>query len=229
MPATLGLEPTSGVGTGVGVAVIDSGINNSSEFYGRIKAFYDFTQGGIATTPSDAFGHGTHVASLIAGSGYRSAGTIRGVAPGANLIGLKVLDANGQGNTSDVISAIEFAIQNKNALGIDIINLSLGHPPLEANATDPLVQAVEQAAQAGIIVVTAAGNFGTNPNTGQMGYAGITSPRRRRLPSVRPTQGRLSHGLTTASRPTAPAGPRGTTAWPSRMSSLRVTVWTGAP
>ena len=62
------------------------------------------------------------------------------------------------------------------SLGIDIINLSLGHPILRTGGTDPLVQAVERASRAGVIVVAAAGNYGKNPTTGLPGYAGITSP-----------------------------------------------------
>jgi serine protease AprX len=89
---------------------------------------------------------------------------------------LKVLDKNGAGYTSDVIRAIDFAVANRSSLGVDIINLSLGHPIYEPAASDPLVQAVEQASQAGVIVVAAAGNYGKNPATGLPGYAGITSP-----------------------------------------------------
>ena len=89
---------------------------------------------------------------------------------------LKVLDKNGAGYTSDVIRAIDFAVANKSRLGINLINLSLGHPIAEPAATDPLVQAVERASRAGIIVVAAAGNYGKNPTTGQPGYAGVTSP-----------------------------------------------------
>ena len=90
-------------------------------------------------------------------------------------VGLKVLDSNGGGRTSDVIRAIEFAIANKNKFGIDIINLSLGHPIFEPAATDPLVQAVEKATKAGIIVVASAGNHGVDED-GEIGFAGITSP-----------------------------------------------------
>ena len=75
-----------------------------------------------------------------------------------------------------MIRAIEFAIANKNVLKIHVINLSLGHPIFEAAATDPLVQAVEHASRAGIVVVVSAGNFGRNRTTGQIGYAGIASP-----------------------------------------------------
>jgi serine protease AprX len=98
------------------------------------------------------------------------------VAPAVRLVGLKVLNTQGQGLTSNVIRAIEFAVEYRLALGIDIINLSLGHPINEPAATDPLVQAVEAAVRAGIIVVTSAGNNGTNPETGEVGYAGINSP-----------------------------------------------------
>ena len=89
---------------------------------------------------------------------------------------LKVLDASGAGYTSDVIRAIDFAVANRTRLGIDIINLSLGHPIFEPAASDPLVQAVERASRAGVIVVAAAGNYGVNPTTGLPGYAGVTSP-----------------------------------------------------
>ena len=154
----------------IGVAVIDSGIAPGVDFGTRISAFYDFTRGDIRlASPSDAYGHGTHVAGLAAGSYV-------GVASSARLIGLKVLNAQGQGSTDDVIRAIEFAIANKNVLKIHVINLSLGHPIFEAAATDPLVQAVEHASRAGIVVVISAGNFGRNRTTGQIGYAGIASP-----------------------------------------------------
>jgi len=154
----------------VGVAIVDSGIQSGPDFSGRITGFYDFTRGDIrAAMPSDEYGHGTHVAGLI-GSTYV------GVAPSVRLIGLKVLDGEGKGTTDNVIRAIEFAIVNKKILNIDVINLSLGHPIFESAATDPLVQAVEHAARAGIVVVVSAGNFGRHPVTGQIGYGGISSP-----------------------------------------------------
>ena len=87
-----------------------------------------------------------------------------------------MLDKKGAGKTSDVIRALEFAVANKDRFGIKVVNLSLGHPIFESAATDPLVQAVEAAVRSGIIVVTAAGNYGTNPTTGVTGYAGIASP-----------------------------------------------------
>jgi subtilisin family serine protease len=175
--ATLGVSNSTWTGRGVGVAVIDSGLEMSSEFQGRVRAFYDFTNGDVASYPYDDYGHGTHVAGTIGGSGALSRNRdYRGLAPNVKLIVLKVLDKNGAGYTSDVIRAIDFAVANKASLGVDIINLSLGHPIFEPASSDPLVQAVERASRAGIIVVAAAGNMGKNPTTGQPGYAGITSP-----------------------------------------------------
>jgi len=173
---TLGLPAMAQGGRGVGVAVIDSGIAPMPDLSGRITAFYDFTAGGVAALPNDAYGHGTHVAGLIAGSGLLSMGGYAGIAPEVRLIGMKVLDGNGQGYASHVLAAIEFAIDHRAALGIDVINLSLGHPVLEPPADDPLVQAVERATAAGMVVVTSAGNFGKRPGGTTTGYAGIASP-----------------------------------------------------
>jgi serine protease AprX len=160
----------TGIAGGVGIAVIDSGIAPGPEFGNRISAFYDFTQGDIrAATPNDEYGHGSHVAGLIGGANV-------GVAPGARLVGLKVLDGHGRGATSDVLRAIEFAIANKALLRLNILNLSLGHPIYESAASDPLVQAVEHAVREGLVVVVSAGNFGINKRTGLPGYAGIASP-----------------------------------------------------
>lgn len=178
--ATLGLTGVTYTGAGIGVAIVDSGIQPLADFDNRIAAFRDFTRDdspvGVSVRAYDDYGHGTHIAGLIGSNGGSSSGEFRGVAPLVRLIGLKVLDEQGHGTTSDVISAIEFAIANRRSLGIDVLNLSLGHPIYERAATDPLVRAVEKATRAGIIVVAAAGNFGRNPQTGEVGYAGIMSP-----------------------------------------------------
>jgi serine protease AprX len=176
---SLGVDNSSLAGRGVGVAVIDSGLESSAEFTGRVTAFYDFTTGGtvVRSTYSDDYGHGTHVAGTIGGSGALSNNyAYHGLAPKVKFVILKVLDQNGAGYTSDVIRAIDFAVANRSSLHIDIINLSLGHPIFEPAASDPLVQAVERASKAGVIVVAAAGNNGKNPATGLPGYAGINSP-----------------------------------------------------
>ena len=179
---TLGLPAvaTTSVGEGIVVAVIDSGIAPSSDLQvSRITQFYDFTLAGCAAAPGscraapfDDFGHGTHVAGLIGSSGQLSNNLYQGVAPGVKFVGVRVLDKAGVGTTSDVIDAISFVVANRMELGVQIINLSLGHPIFAPAAFDPLVRAVEQASAAGITVVIAAGN---NPKN-RTGYAGIMSP-----------------------------------------------------
>src|SRR5262249_18450966 len=99
---TLGLNSTWD-GAGVTVALIDSRLEMSADVEGRVKAFYDFTQGGVAGPTFDDYGHGTHIAGLIGGAGKLADGVARmGVAPKVNFVVLKVLGANGSGNTSDV-------------------------------------------------------------------------------------------------------------------------------
>src|SRR3954465_2063532 len=105
-----------------------------------------------------------------------SNGLYHGVAPAARVISLKALDSQGAGRTSTIIQAIEVAIANRAQLGIDVINLSLGHPVYEPPDTDPLVQAVNAAVRAGIIVVASAGNAGKNPATGKVRNGGILAP-----------------------------------------------------
>ena len=174
---SLGLPVPGVTGHGVGVLVIDSGLDTNEDF-GSVR-FFDFTPA-AGHHAYDDFGHGTHVSGLIASKGHLSqtpSGPLYpGIAPKAHLISVKVLDAHGTAMTSTVIEALEFAIKYKKALGIDVINLSLGHPIFEPPDTDPLVRAVEAATEAGIIVVVAAGNVGQNPKTGAVGYAGILSP-----------------------------------------------------
>jgi serine protease AprX len=188
---TLGLPLQGLTGRGVGVAVIDSGLELNGDF--SIVSFYDFTsdqRGG----PYDSYGHGTHVSGLIASRGSLSQGAYTGIAPRARLISLKVLDDHGLGSTSTVINALEFAITNKQSLGVDVINLSLGHPIFERLETDPFVQAVEAAVRSGIVVVVSAGNVGRSLTTGLPGSGGILSPAN--APSAI-TVGALDTGNTT--------------------------------
>src|SRR5581483_11596945 len=125
----------------------------------------------------DRYGHGTHVAGIIAGAPGRSADTrdYRGVAYGANIVSLRVLDETGAGVASDVIEAIDWAIENRRAYNIRIINLSLGAPVVQSYRDDPLCEAVERAVAAGIVVVAAAGNRGVTSD-GRTVLGSITSP-----------------------------------------------------
>src|SRR5215467_1762350 len=171
-------------GTGVGVAVIDSGVYDHDDLQtadytaSRIVYSESFVAGDPST--NDAYGHGTHVAGIIAGNGADSqmgySHTYIGLAPNANIINLRVLDGNGAGSDSQVIAAIQRAIQLKSTYNIRVINLSLGRPIQESYALDPVCQAVEAAWKAGIVVVVAAGNNGRDNSQGTDGYATIQAP-----------------------------------------------------
>jgi len=166
-------------GSGVTVAVIDSGIGSHSDLSGRVVYAQDFTGQGT----DDQYGHGTHVAGIIGGNAYRSGSgcsncflSYMGIAPSVKFVSLKVLDRNGAGTDSNVIAAIQKAISLKSTYNIRVINLSLGRGIYESYATDPLTQAVEQAWKAGIFVVVAAGNYGRDNSNNRNGYGTITSP-----------------------------------------------------
>ncbi len=161
-------------GQGVTVAVIDSGVKPHTDLPStRIKAFVDFVN--ARTTAYDDYGHGTHVAGIVAGSGAASNGQYAGAAPSASIVALKVLDAKGSGKTSDVIAALEWVLANHVRYGIRVVNLSLGHAIYESATTDPMVQLVEQLSQRGIVVVASAGNSGRN-SLGQTVYGSLMSP-----------------------------------------------------
>ncbi len=172
-------------GSGVAVAVIDSGVNDVPDFSRpgtkSSRVLYSQNFDPSFNTTADLFGHGTHVAGIIAGNGTSSScgnctTTYRGIAPQANIISLRALDANGRATDSAVIAAIQTAIALKWLYNIRVLNLSLGRGIFESYTLDPLCQAVEQAWRAGIIVVIAAGNNGRDNSNNNHGYATITSP-----------------------------------------------------
>ncbi len=173
-------------GAGIGVAVIDSGVANwhddltntggvRSRLRGgqRVAAFVDFVAG--VSQPYDDNGHGTHVAGIIAGNGYDSRGARAGIAPASHIVSLKVLDGEGRGVVSDVIAAIDWDVAKRQSHNIRVINLSVGAAITSSYNEDPLALAAKRAVDAGIVVVTAAGNLGRNAQ-GQPQYGGITSP-----------------------------------------------------
>lgn len=153
-------------GAGIGVAVLDTGVaahNDLIKPKNRIIAFKDLVNG--RKEPYDDNGHGTHVAGIIAGNGYSSDGKYKGVAPNANIIGIKCLDKNGGGSSSDIISGLSYVMEIRDQFNIKIINLSLGTPANINPEKDPIVRAVEKCVDEGLIVVTAAGNSGPGPRT----------------------------------------------------------------
>jgi serine protease AprX len=133
-----------------------------------------------ATTATDTFGHGTHVAGLIAGNGFNRQpsdplyGKYAGTAPDANLVSVKVSDDHGRTTVLDVIYGVQFAVDHKDTYGIKVINLSLNSTTAMSYKDDPLDAAVEQAWFKGITVVTAAGNRGTAADA--VNYAPANDP-----------------------------------------------------
>jgi serine protease AprX len=173
----LGLLGTPGyTGTGVGVAVLDSGIATHTALDSRVVARVNLVSDEPYVT-GDPFGHGTHIAGIIGGNRTASVtpAFAGGSAPSVRLVDVRVLGSTGSGRTSDVIAGIDWVIANRRTYNIKVINLSLGHPVTEPSATDPLCQAVARAVAASITVVVSAGNYGLT-STGAPVLGGITSP-----------------------------------------------------
>jgi serine protease AprX len=175
----LGLLGTPGYnGTGITVAVVDSGIAPHTALDSRVIARVNLVSW-EAPSSGDPYGHGTHVAGIIGGNTsaakYVTSAFAGGSAPGAKLVDVRVLGSTGVGYTSDVIAGIDWAVANRSKYGIRIINLSLGHAVSEPAAFDPLCQAVARAVQAGVVVIASAGNYGVT-STGAPALGGISSP-----------------------------------------------------
>ncbi|WP_433362690.1 S8 family serine peptidase [Actinoplanes sp. CA-142083] len=151
-------------GSGVKVAVLDTGIDASHpDVAGQVAASRDFSGSGDTV---DRFGHGTHVAATVAGSGQGSGGREKGVAPGAKLLIGKVLDDSGNGYESSIIEGMQWAVDS----GARVVNMSLGGEPTDG--TDPMAAAVDAlSAQTGALFVVAAGNEGGTSTVGTPGSA----------------------------------------------------------
>ncbi|MGW0863982.1 S8 family peptidase [Streptomyces sp. NPDC002611] len=150
-------------GKGVKIAVLDTGVDAThADLKGQVIGAKNFT-----TSPdtTDKVGHGTHVASIAAGTGAKSGGKYKGVAPGAKILNGKVLDDGGFGSDSEVLAGIEWAA----AEGADVVNMSLGGG--DTPAIDPLEAAVNKLSEEkGILFAIAAGN------EGELGDQTIGSP-----------------------------------------------------
>jgi serine protease AprX len=138
------------------IAVVDSGIQSGRKDFGnRVLAHVD-----LCSLPNnsagDGRGHGTFVASIAAGSGAGYAGA----SPNAKLVSLDVIDDSGMGLTSDVIAAADWILENKARYNIRVANFSLTGSTPSSFRFDPLDKAVERLWFSGVVVVTAAGNYG---------------------------------------------------------------------
>ena len=156
---------TGYAGKGIGIAILDTGIYPHQDFTrprNRILAFKDFVNNKLS--PYDDNGHGTFVAGVAAGNGYESSGKYKGIAPEANIIGVKVMDKDGSGNSSDIIAGMQWVADHQKEYKIRVMSLSLGAKPA-GSRLDPLAAAVEGIWKKGIVVVAAAGNSGPKQNT----------------------------------------------------------------
>jgi serine protease AprX len=159
----LGMSANGNEGQGVTVAVVDTGIAKVSDLAGRVSDRVDLT----GTGAGDGYGHGTFMAGLIAASGAASDGAYRGVAPKANLVDVKVADAQGNTDLITVLRGLQWVSNQGDE--VDVVNLSLSSESPLPYQIDPLTQALESLWQHGITVVVPSGNDG--PDTGS-----VTSP-----------------------------------------------------
>ena len=213
-------------GSGIGVAIIDSGIAHHAALGGRVVARINLVSHEPGVT-GDPFGHGTHIAGIIGGSAAAAARVTSayagGSAPGVHFVDVRVLGSNGAGYTSDVIAGIDWTIANARRYGVRVINLSLGHPVSEPAATDPLCRAVARAVRAGLVVVVSAGNYGQTA-TGTPVLGGITSPGNSPFAitvGALDAESARSIAPTIPSPPTARVARRDSTLRSSRTSSRR--------
>lgn len=154
-------------GAGVGVALIDSGVTQVPGLLDQVVQGPNFSS---SSNDTDNFGHGTFLAGIIAGDQHNAdpvanaANTADyfGVAPSSTLVSVKVADDSGNTNLSQLLQGIDWVIANQATYNFRVINLSFGAAPQDAYVNDPLAWAVEQAWQAGIVVVVSAGNNGAN-------------------------------------------------------------------
>jgi serine protease AprX len=144
-------------GEGIGVAVIDSGIALDNDFTDlAVRREFNLN----ALTPTDLYGHGTHIAGIVAGNGQDSNGAFKGIAPGVTLIGLKISDDLGVAFESDVVLALQWTLLNKSQYNIRIINLSINSGTDTSYHNSALNAAAEILWFSGVVVIVSAGNSG---------------------------------------------------------------------
>ena len=152
-------------GQGIGVAVMDSGIMQTGDF-GSVMAVssgsIDLSFNEWEKDQTDNYGHGTHVAGIIAGNGHNSNGLYVGIAPKANLFSLKIADRNGQGTTSGMLLASEWLLVNHTKYNIRVVNMSFSGNVSQSYHVDPIDVAVELLWMNGVVVVASVGNTGPN-------------------------------------------------------------------
>ena len=122
-------------GSGVNIAVLDTGIDVLPDFAGRLLPGVDLS--GEGNPNQDSYGHGTFVAGLIAGNGASSGGVYKGEAPGAGLVPVKVAGASGQTDLATIIAGVDWVIAHRVSENIGVLNMSLGYIPTESTMSTP--------------------------------------------------------------------------------------------
>lgn len=151
-------------GRGIGLAIMDTGAFPHPDFRERLVGFCDIVN--QRTAYYDDNGHGTHILGIAAGDGRQSDGKYRGVAPGAHLLVVKVLDSKGNGDVRHVLRGVEYLLKYYQYYGIRIVNISMGGFGGDGMGEDSaLVRGVERLWDAGLVVLAAAGNNGPKPMT----------------------------------------------------------------
>jgi serine protease AprX len=163
-PRAIGLDqvPNKYQGDGVTVASIDTGVTPNPNLGTRLLARVDLTRerDGI-----DHFGHGTHMAGVIAGDGTTTLGAYEGSAPETRLVSVKVAGWDGATDVSTVIAGLQWVVSNRARFNIRVVNLAWGTDATQGYGVDPLDRAVERAWAAGLVVVVSAGNQGPAAGT----------------------------------------------------------------
>lgn len=155
-------------GRGIVTAILDTGVNMHPDLKGRIIGWKDMVK--HREESYDDNGHGTHIAGIIAGSGFCSNGIYAGIAPESKIVSIKVLDFAGNGKIDDVIEGIRFVLEMQEKWNIRIVNISMGTKRHEGREDEEeLLKWVERMWDAGMIVITASGNFGPD-------YGSVTIP-----------------------------------------------------
>jgi serine protease AprX len=165
--AAIGADRIAGDGRGVGVALVDTGVARVPALAGKVVDGPDFSADGgdPARRSIDAFGHGTHLAGIIAGSDAASG--LTGIAPGARIVNVRVADHDGATSLVRLLAGIDWVVRNarRGDLDIRVLSLAVGGSPEGGYRQDPLALAVERAWQHGLAVVVSAGNGGNATTT----------------------------------------------------------------
>ncbi|MFP5310180.1 MAG: S8 family serine peptidase [Actinomycetes bacterium] len=174
-------------GAGTVVAVVDTGVSDHPDLAGRVVRGPDLSDG--RHPDRDEYGHGTVLAGVVAGDGTSSDGRFTGVAPEATILSVKVAGADGTTTAGRVLRAIDWVVATRDRSGADVLLLAWATDAEQSARVDPLAHAVTRAADAGLVVVVAAGNAG--PDAGSIGSPG-TAPAVVTVGAADPTTGSVT-------------------------------------